>query len=77
VSFMYEVYYSGPRDDERESRIRLIAEAHGGSCTYWEDDVHSPRITLTLEFETEEAAGRAMSETTAAGHYAEGPYLYG
>jgi hypothetical protein len=79
MSFMYEVYYDGPRDGGREERILLIAESHGGACTYWEDGAgtHGKTITLTLEFETAEAATQAMTETTSAGYYAEGPYSYG
>lgn len=77
MSFAYEVYYAGPRDEAREERIRQIAASHGGACTYWEDAERSSGINLTLEFEAAEAANRAFGETTAAGHYAEGPYSYG
>ena len=77
MSFAYDVYYAGPRDGALEETIRQIAEGHGGDCTYWDDSESSSRITLTLEFDSEAAAKLAMEQTTAAGHYAEGPYLYG
>ena len=74
---MFEVYYLGPQDKEREARILAAVEAGGGCFDFWEDSNSGRTIILTYDFPELEQAQSVMAKLQQAGEYVEGPQDYG
>jgi hypothetical protein len=79
VSFMLEVYYSGPPDPPRERRISTAIARHGGRLTYREAPYTpvSKAVCLTYEFECLSFAQSAAAELARLNEHVEGPVDYG
>jgi hypothetical protein len=77
MSFMFEVYYRAPTDNEREARITAEVKAAGGWFNYRElPTEHSQAIVLTFEFNNRVVAGKLADSLRARGEHVEGPANY-
>lgn len=79
MSFMIEVYYRKPEDQDRERRIVERTSRLRGLVTD-RDDLAGPagnQICLTIEFWTLEDAETASTEFREAGERVDGPSEYG
>ena len=74
MSFMIEVYLSRTKTELTEGDALRCAMQHGGLCTHRDSELE--RIELTIEFEAEPNAERAMEDLLGLGYYVEGPYDY-
>ena len=80
MSFMFEVYYSAPKDPAREVRIANLCRARGGEITYREDADESSvsqSICLTCEFASVDAANEVANQLRDLHEHVEGPVDYG
>ena len=79
MSFMFEIYYASPPDDERENAALKIASRYGGECTDREEGggTEGNSICLTIEFADMKSATAAAKAVEASGEYVEGPQDYG
>ena len=79
MSYMIEVMYREPPDQDRDRRIAAIIMRHSGEITFREspnpDDI-SRAIVLTCEFECYEHAEVAAAELHQSGEHVEGPTDY-
>ena len=77
MSFMFEVYYRGPKDNERERDIVAFVAQFGGRMTF-QELVDSPNnaVCLTFEFGEIEFADRAAKALRLRDEHVEGPYDY-
>ena len=74
---MFEVYYLGPQDMEREAGILAEVEAGGGCFDFWEDSNSGRTIILTYDFPELGQAQSVMAKLQELGEYIEGPQDYG
>ncbi len=77
MSYMFEVYYLAPQDNEREARILAEVEAGGGRFDFWEEMNSGRTIVLTYDFSELEQAQSVMAKLQQAEEYVEGPQDYG
>jgi hypothetical protein len=79
MSFMLEVYYHAPPNQEREARISQETGQLGGRMTYREAPAGdgSRAICLTYEFDDLRSAETAASRLRRLGEHVEGPADYG
>ena len=79
MSYMIEVMYREPLDQERDRRIAAIITRYSGEITFREspdpDDI-SRAVVLTCEFESYERAEVAAAELRQSGEHVEGPTDY-
>ena len=79
MSFMIEVLYKPPSDQQRESAIFDSVGQFGGRLDYREepDKAGAGPVCLTYEFDDFEVADRAASSLRARGESVKGPFDYG
>ena len=76
--WMFEVYYSQPRNHEREARLTAQVISLGGRFDYWEDGTpEATYICLSYEFDALEQAECAATTLRQLGEHVEGPVPYG
>ncbi len=80
MSFMLEVLYGGPTNQEKEVQIARVLAEFGGHMTYKEEP--SPEsliqtVCLTYEFDNSDAADAAAYQLRKLGDHVEGPMDYG
>jgi hypothetical protein len=74
---MFELYYRGPEDPARESRLIADVAAAGGRLDFREPaGVEGGSICLTFEFESRTQAESAAATLRGRGEYVEGVYDY-
>ena len=77
MSCMFEIYYSGPKDAARESRLTEDVTAAGGRLDFREfAGVDGSSICLAFEFESREQAESVAATLRQSGEHIEGVYDY-
>ncbi len=74
MSYAIDVYLSRTNAELTEGHVLRCAMEHGGLCTH--RDSEPERVELTVEFEAERNAERAVEALRAFGCHVEGPYDY-
>lgn len=79
MSWMFEVFYALPRDDERERLITALIAEYAGRLDYHEvvEDQAARNVCLTYEFDERLVAERCAAALRATGAHVEGPNEYG
>lgn len=78
MSYMFEVYYNAPINNELEDRILKEVRDYGGWFDYRDlPSLALNAIILSYEFDNLEMAERAAIHLQGLGYYVEGPVDYG
>jgi hypothetical protein len=77
MSSMFEVYYRGPEDAARETRLTADVTAAGGRLDFREPSgADGSSICLTFEFESRAQAESVAVTLRQRGEHVEGVYDY-
>lgn len=79
MSFMFEVIYRAPMDEQKNKLINGIVAAYGGVLDCIEEpEPHGPSsVILTYEFNSYDQAFTAANKLRELGFKVDGPYDYG